>query len=242
MSDIIKLMFRKLKSPRIQFVLALLVSSLVSIGLFLYGAWRNHDLSYNYLIWNLMLAWLPLLFAARLMVVLKHKLWSSWEAMTLSLLWLVFLPNSFYMISDFIHIREVPRVDVLYDAIMFSSFIYTGVIIGFTSLILIHLQFKRRLGSRLAAAWVAFTLLVCSIGVYIGRDLRWNSWDILTNPGALLVDISDRLQHPAAYPKMLLTIATFFILLTSMYNLIWRGSKMLLHIGMTAAKLTSQSK
>jgi len=215
------------RTPRAQFIAALGVSTLVSVGLFSYGAWRNHSLEFSYLIWNLFLAWLPLILAVRLVKVLSDKLWSSWEAMGTSLLWLVFLPNSFYMISDFIHLREVLRVDALYDTLMFTSFIYTGVTLGFSSLYLIHTQLIKRLSVRTAGAWIAATLFVCSAAVYVGRDLRWNSWDLLTNPGGLLFDVSDRLQHPAAYPQMLTTVITFFILLASMYGLLWRGARLL---------------
>ncbi len=213
--------------PRTQFIIALVVSTLVSVGLFGYGAWRNHSLEYDYLSWNLLLAWLPLIFSVRLVLILQRKLWSSWEAMMMSFLWLVFLPNSFYMISDFIHLQDVRTVDILYDAVMFTSFIYTGVVLGFSSLYLIHLQFKRRLSSPVASAWIAFTLLVCSAAIYVGRDLRWNSWDIVTNPGGLLFDISDRLLHPSEYPQMLVTIISFFVLLLSMYGLLWRGARLL---------------
>lgn len=215
------------RPTRNQFVLALAVSTLVSVGLFSYGAWRNHSLAYGYLVWNLSLAWLPLIFAVRLVTLLRHKLWSSWEALAVSLLWLVFLPNSFYMISDFIHLQDVQRVDVLYDTLMFTSFIYTGVVLGFSSLYLVHLQLRRRLSARAAAGWVAITLFVCSTAVYAGRDLRWNSWDVLTNPGGILFDLSDRLQHLTAYPQMLVAIISFFVLLSSMYGLLWSGSRLL---------------
>jgi uncharacterized membrane protein len=208
-------------------MMALGVSTLVSIGLFIYGAWRNHSLAYDYLSWNLLLAWLPLLFAVRLVQVLRHKGWSSWECLGWSTLWLVFLPNSFYLISDFIHLQDVQRVDVLYDAVMFTSFIYTGVVLGFSSLYLIHLQLRRRLQPRIAAGWVTAALVVCSVSMYVGRDLRWNSWDILTNPGGLLVDLSDRLIHPSAYPQMLITIIAFSVLLASMYGLLWQGARLL---------------
>ncbi len=215
------------RSPGIQFMLALVAASLVSVGLFAYGAWRNHSSDFNYLVWNLFLAWLPLLFAVRLVTLLRRKLWSSWEALGYSVLWLIFLPNSFYMISDFIHLLDVQRVNVLYDAVMFTSFIYTGVILGFSSLYLVHLQLKRRLESQAATLAVVLTLLVCCFAVYIGRDLRWNSWDVLTNPGGLLFDLSDRLQHPASYPRMVLTVTSFFVLLASMYGLMWRGARLL---------------
>lgn len=215
------------RSPSTQFIAALLAASAVSLGLFAYGAWRNHSTEFSYLVWNLFLAWLPFLLAARLATRLLHKPWSSWETLAYSVLWLLFLPNSFYMISDFIHLLDVRRVDVLYDAVMFTSFIYTGVVLGFSSLYLVHMQLRRRLTGRAAAGLVSITLFICCLAVYIGRDLRWNSWDILTNPGGLLFDLSDRLAHPAAYPRMLLTVGSFFVLLASMYGLIWRGARLL---------------
>lgn len=205
-------------------MLALGSSTLVSLGFFGYGAFQNRNFELSYLVWNLFLAWLPLLFAIRLTRVLMDKLWSSWEALTLSVVWLVFLPNSFYMISDFIHLQDVTRVNLLYDALMFASFIYSGVVVGFSSLYLVHVQLCRRLGQRTAALLMAATLLVCSFAIYFGRDLRWNSWDVLTNPAGLLFDLSDRLIHPAAYPVMFMTVVSFFVLLVSMYNVAWRGS------------------
>jgi uncharacterized membrane protein len=211
------------RSNRTQFVAALGFATFVSIGLFAYNAWHDRDLSYSYLIWDLFLAWLPLLFAVKLMSVLRYKLWSSWEGLAWSVLWLVFLPNSFYMISDFIHLQDVPRSQVLYFVIMFTSFIYTAVVLGFSSLYLLHLRLRFRFPNRVANSLVLLILFVCSIGIYIGRDLRWNSWNVLTNPGGLLFDVSDRLQHPHAYPQMITTIVTFFILLVSMYGLLWRG-------------------
>jgi uncharacterized membrane protein len=221
----------KWRSARTQYFLTLVGATIVSIGFFAYGAWRNHSAAYNYLIWNLFLAWLPLLFAVRLVDVLKRKLWSSWEGLGLSVLWLLFLPNSFYMISDFIHLQGVQRVDLLYDAVMFTSFIYTGVVLGFSSLYLVHGQLKRRLPGRTAGVWVAATLLICSSAVYVGRDLRWNSWDIFTNPGGLLFDISDRLQHPSAYPQMLVTVISFSVLLISMYCLAWYSVRLISRTG-----------
>jgi uncharacterized membrane protein len=215
------------RSPRSQFIIALAVSSLVSFGLFAYGAWRNHSTEFNYLMWNLFLAWLPLVFSVFIVRLHRQKRWSSWGGIGLTLVWLVLLPNSFYMISDFIHLQEVRRVDILYDTLMCTSFIATGVVLGFSSLYLIHLQLRRRLSRRLAGVWIAGILLVCSSAIYFGRDLRWNSWDILTNPGGVLFDISDRLQHPATYPQMLLIVGTFFILLITMYGLLWRGAKLL---------------
>lgn len=200
---------------------ALLTSSLVSIGLYLYGAIRNSSYDFSYLPGNLLLAWIPLLAAAALRVLLKREIWSAWRPLAASVIWLLFLPNTFYMISDFIHLHEVQRVDLLFDAVMFTSFIYTSVAIGFASLWLVHEELEKRLKSK-AYYGIGTVLLLCSFGIYIGRDLRWNSWDILTNPGGLLFDISDRLLHAASYPQMFVTVLSFFALLASMYYLVWQ--------------------
>lgn len=210
-----------------QFIVMLGVSTLVSVGFFLYGAWRNGSFQFGYMLWNLFLAWLPLLFAIWLVQVLRERLWSSWYALGVSLLWLIFLPNSFYLITDFIHLGTASRIDLLYDAVMLTSFIYTGVILGFSSLYLVHLELLKRLPRRHVLGWVGAILLMCSAAMYVGRDLRWNSWDILVNPAGLLFDVSDRLLHPSAYPQMLVTIVSFFVLLSSMYALIWSGIKLL---------------
>jgi uncharacterized membrane protein len=167
------------QSSRKQFLLALLISSAVSEALFAYSVIQNHNLDFDYLSWNLVLAWLPLIFAIRLSLVLRHKLWSSWEALGLSLLWVIFLPNSFYMISDFIHIQDVSQANLDYDVLLLSSFVYTGVTIGFCSLFLVHLHLKRRFSPKVSALWIAVTLFICSIGIFFGRNLRWNSWDVL---------------------------------------------------------------
>lgn len=208
-------------------MLALVVASLVSLGLYVGGAWRNHSFDYGFFPWNLVLAWLPLLFAIRLNHVLGYKRWSSWEGLGWSVLWLVFLPNSFYIISDLIHLQEVSRVDVMYDIAMFTSFIFTGAALGFSSLYLLHSHLRRRLRAVEAAGWIGATLLLSSLAIYIGRDLRWNSWDLVTNPAGLLFDMSSRIMNPAAYPQMFITTLSFFVLLSTVYAILWAAARVL---------------
>ena len=212
------------RTPRRKFILALILSSLVAEALFSFGAVKYHSLDFDYLSWNLLLAWVPLLLSIRLTVVLRRKLWSSWEALGLSLLWLVFLPNSFYMISDYIHLKDVSQTSVLYYALTLTAFIYTGAALGFSSLFIVHLHLERRLKYRAAGWWSAIILFICSVAVYFGRDLRWNSWDVLTNPGGLLFDISDRLQHLGQYSQMLIDVGALFILLWALYYVAWRAT------------------
>lgn len=201
----------------------LLLSSLVSVGLFVGGVLRNNNDAYSYMVWNLLLAWVPLLLIAWLLRTLVHKRWSSWQGIVLSLLWLVFLPNSFYMVSDYIHLADAPRVDILYDAVMLTSFVLNGLILGYLSLYLVHVELQRRLTTRGAQVLVTAILLMCSFAIYLGRDLRWNTWDVFLNPAGILFDVSDRFLHPSSYPDMFVTVGVFFVLLTTFYYVIWRG-------------------
>lgn len=212
--------------PRRQFVQALLLAMVISVGLYVYGYFK-YDLEFEYLIWNLFLAAIPLALALRLVHVLRSKRWSDWGPIGWTLAWLLFLPNSFYMISDFIHLREVPESSILYVAVLFASFIYLGVFLGFCSLTLIHHELRRRLSGRAAAAWVTTILLCCSFAIYIGRDLRWNSWDVVFSPAGLLFDISDRLLRPDDYPMMFVTVISFFALLGGLYAVVWAAAKLL---------------
>jgi uncharacterized membrane protein len=213
------------QTPRTQFILALLLTSLVSVALYIYSVWRDRSLDNDYLVVNLVLAWLPTVFGIRLITVLRRKLWSSWEALGLSLLWIIFLPNSFYMVSDYIHLQDVSQNDVLYDTIMFSSFIVTALLLGYASLYLIHLELRKRFTNRVAVSWIAISVFISSVAIYVGRDLRLDSWNVFTNPGGLLFDVSERLLHPATYPEMFLTIVSFFVFIMTLYNLLWHGAR-----------------
>jgi uncharacterized membrane protein len=218
---------RKVLRPRTQFLLALLLATVITLGLFVARALRNGSWEYNYLVWNLFLAWLPLLFAVRLVGVLRHKLWSSWEALVYSILWLLFLPNSFYIVTDVIHLARLPAVDLLQDAVMITAFVYLGLTIGFSSLYLVHLEFKRRFTAWQSAAWVGLILLAASTAMYTGRDLRRNSWEIFTNPGGLLFDFSDRLLNPSGWGDIAVTVFGFFALLGGMYTVLWCGARLI---------------
>lgn len=201
-------------------------SSLVSVGLFLLDAWKNHSYEFSYLIWNLTLAWVSLLATLWLEGVLLRRLWSSWYAMFVTAVWLVFLPNTFYMISDFIHIQTLGQTDVLYGVVMFTSFIINGVMLGFLSLFIVHQELLKRLRSRQAGGLIALVVLICSFAIYIGRELRWNTWDLITNPASVLIDVSDRVLNPREHPQALTTTTSFFVLLMSLYAVFWYSTRL----------------
>jgi uncharacterized membrane protein len=213
---------RRPLSPRERVAASLAGMTVVSVVLYAAGAVANRSLQFDYLIWNLFLAWLPLLLTIWLLRSLRTHLWSSSGPLLLTLLWLILLPNSFYMISDFVHIQDVARHNLLYDIVMFTSFIFTAIMLGFSSLYMVHAELRKRVRSQTSWILVGIILFLCSFAIYLGRNLRWNSWDVLVNPAGILFDVSDHIIHPLSSGVLFTTTASFFILLGSLYIVGWQ--------------------
>jgi uncharacterized membrane protein len=146
--------------------------------------------------------------------------------MLLSFVWLAFLPNSFYMISDFIHLSEITTpAQLLFSAVMFMAFIATGTLLGVSSVYMVHRELDRRVRARTAYGIIAAILFVCSIAIYIGRDLRWNTWDLLVDPAGMLFDVSMRLIHPVNYGSIVAVAMPFFVLLAALYAFGWQAGR-----------------
>lgn len=208
-------------SPGRVYLASLLGLSTVSIGFYVVGALQSHSMREWYLIWNLFLAWVPLVLALWLLKIIRRNPWSSWSAIGVSLAWLVFLPNSFYIVSDLIHLSDMPHPFLLFDTLMFSMFIITGLLLGITSLYLVHEQLSRRLSRAQTSVAINVIILLCSFAIYLGRDLRWNSWDVLISPAGILFDVSERILHPLAHPLVFSVTAMFFVFLSSLYWTAW---------------------
>jgi uncharacterized membrane protein len=132
----------------------------------------------------------------------------------LLVLWLLFFPNAPYMLTDFIHLGERPTAPLWYDGLMLSSFAWTALLVGFLSLYLVQLAVRRVAG--VAWSWfvVAGALLLASFGVYLGRFVRFNSWDALIRPGRVAQVIGTQVENPLQHPRMiavLLVLATFLL-------------------------------
>lgn len=199
----------------------LAVSSLSSVFLYLTGVVLYQDTWFWFLNWNLALAWLPLLFGWLLIRHVRQHSWLSWQGVLYSLLWLGFLPNSFYIASDFIHLRHATSATALYYAVLILSFCMSGFLLGYTSLYQIHRQLLKHLKTRQAHAVIGLVLLLCSFAIYLGRYLRWNTWDVLVNPAGILFDVSDRLINPSANGQLFRITMLFFVALGTVYYVLW---------------------
>ncbi len=145
-----------------------------------------------FLIWNLLLAWLPFLLAELAFHGPKRPLF----LLPTAFLWLIFLPNAFYIVTDLIHLRPFPGVPLWYDAFLLFAFALAGVLLGSLSLQRMQALVTARFGAHLGWLFAIGVLALSSFGIYIGRFLRWNSWDIFTSPRLLLLDIGQHLLTP----------------------------------------------
>ena len=200
----------------------MLLASLAGAMLFGIRIIAYHSLDYWYLNWNLLLAWLPLLFAWGLTEYTRSHPWVSWKGAVLSLLWIGFLPNSFYLATDLVHLQYTSPSSILFDAILILLFTFTGFLLGFMSIYLVHSLLLRRLKENTAHWIIAGVLLLSSYAIYLGRFLRWNTWDVVTNPAGLIFDISDPLINPKAHHEAFSTTLLLFVFVGLLYVVIWQ--------------------
>ena len=150
---------------------------------------------------ELLLAWVP--YAASLWADRLHlrKAAQPWRLLPAAGLWLAFLPNAPYLVTDFMHIRARPDMPWLfwYDIMMMAIFAWTGCILGAVSLGIMQRIVGDYLGRAASWLFVLLTAALCGVGIYLGRFERWNSWDFLLNPRALAHDLIGPLLDPTAY-------------------------------------------
>ncbi len=213
----------------IRLIAALTLSSSVSIGLLIIRVLASDSTRYIFLPWNLVLAAIPLLLSWWLVLRVSSKGWLTWQQVLLTIVWLSFLPNSFYLVSDFIHLRETYEVNLVFDVVMLMSFALNGLIFGFMSIYMVHRALLDRIRPRQAYILITLIILACSFAAYLGRYTRWNSWDIVLRPAGLLFDVSDRFINPGAHQQTYLTTLIFFALLMSTYIVVFEIARLIRH-------------
>lgn len=126
------------------------------------------------------------------------------------------------MITDYTHLFDTPRADYNFDALMFTMIIMTSVAIGLFSLVLVHHQLRERIPAVSADRTIAAILFLCGVAIYVGRELRWNTWDLLFNPAGLLFDLSEIVLRPWEQTRLLTISLAYFAGLGLVYFSTWR--------------------
>jgi uncharacterized membrane protein len=175
---------------------ALVLLSLFSVALIGVRYLYSSEPLFGGLIWNLFLAWIP--FGLAILIYDRHRAGTRpLYLLPVAVLWLLFLPNAPYIVTDFKHLVPSPVVPLWVDIVVITAPAWTGMLLGFLSLYLVQSVVRDLAGARLAWAAAVAVLGLASFGIYLGRVLRWNSWDVLTHP-RLLSDLDVVLVDPRA--------------------------------------------
>jgi len=174
-----------------------------------------------HLVWNLFLAWLPLWLALGL------EWWSQSErprpitGVGLGASWLLFFPNAPYLLTDLVHVGAKGRPHYWVDLVLILVFALAGLVLGFVSLFIVQRLVARRFGWAAGWGFVSIIALLCGFGVYAGRFLRWNSWDVIASPWSLVVDGTRWVGGMPAQPHSFLLPVLFGVLTFLAYVMLY---------------------
>ena len=161
--------------------------------------WYAHDLMFRFLVWNLFLALVPALAAAAM--VHADRRGARVFAVAWAVVWLLFLPNAPYLITDLVHLKPRPPVPYWFDILLFTTFAGAGILAAFSSFHDVQHVVARRFGRNASWAVLALAAFAAGFGIYLGRVERLNSWDVFTRPEDLLPVVTERLFAPWREPR-----------------------------------------
>lgn len=203
-----------------QLGLLLLLSSGCCVALILFRMWRTNSITYVFLLWNLALAWVPML-AAALIAWAEAKQWASPVGkVLLCLIWFFFFPNAPYIVTDFLHLTPRFGVPVWYDLMVIAFCTWSGMALALSSLFLVQWCVQRRFGRLWGWLLVAFVLPSASFGIFIGRFLDWNSWDLVAQPRRLFQDLVALWTVPRYETSAMAISVLLTVLLGLMYGMV----------------------
>ena len=184
--------------PRLTLVFILAASVALSLLLVLGRVALSGKYFFVFMIWNLLLAIIP--FAISTLLSTARGAVPARILLPAGVVWLLFFPNAPYILTDFYHLDARPGVPLWYDLILIASCAWNGLMLAYASLSDMQRLVQQRLGFAAGWGFATVALLLSGFGIYLGRYLRFNSWNILTNPLTLFFDIMNRILHPFTFP------------------------------------------
>lgn len=155
----------------------------------------TQTIEYIFLPWNLFLAFIPYWITWWMtgnVAIIENKI----KFVLALAVWLLFIPNSFYIITDLFHLTHIDTAPMWFDLLLIFSFAWNGIVAGIISLRRVELVVGLAKGQRFAFFLVLSVMWLSAFGIYIGRFLRFNSWDVVAAPFSLLAEIIDMVIHP----------------------------------------------
>lgn len=200
-----------------KFLAVLVMSSVLSISLSFFRMYKTDTIIYGFLVWNLFLAWIPFVVSS-ILVKLEDKFNSKVFNFSMFFIWLLFFPNSPYILTDIIHLVDIrDHVPIWYDLMLILSFAWSGLLVGLVSLSQIHKILNKKMKSFNSWLIIFLSIFLCSFGVYLGRYQRWNSWDLFTQPLTLVKGMILNMFEPAAGMTSVGVTGLFTIFITISY-------------------------
>lgn len=154
---------------------------------------KTEYFSFVFMFWNLFLAFVPYLLSSYLF---KKEDTSTFKLLALSALWVLFLPNAPYMLTDLFHLHQRTYLPIWYDLVLILSFALTGLYLFYLSINQMVRVVKARLPKLHKPFFLVVLFIAVSYGVYIGRFLRVNSWDVLNPVGLARTCLSPLFHLP----------------------------------------------
>ena len=205
-------------SRQLGVVASLVLLTMLCVSLLVLRVAHSNHSTYAWLWWNIFLAWLPLGFAlVAYNVSWRHSRLSWFLVFICAVVWLAFFPNAPYLVTDIIHLQHRPDAPFWFDLILFVAIAWTGCFLGLVSLFLMQEIVRRAAGSMVSWIFALAALGLSGFGIYLGRFLRWNSWDVFFAPTPILGSLLEGIRHPAAHSQTFVFSIVFAAFFTSMY-------------------------
>ncbi len=183
-----------------------LIITLIGIRFYYTGC-----ITFIFLLWNIFLAWLP--FTLSRQINSRHPL--SWRNYVLLTLWLLFLPNAPYIITDLMHIKHIKDMPIYFDLILILTTALQGLVYFYVSIYIVKNRMICHMSKTVNNIFIPAVFILSGWGIYLGRYSRYNSWDIVTKPNRILNDLFQSIIHPidnADQWKVCLFFTLFFII------------------------------
>jgi len=183
---------------RLRMNVLMLFSCLFSLILVIYRVHSTGSITYVFLIWNLILALIP--FGITSLITSNSSIEKSKIGFWLLFIcWFVFIPNAPYIITDLFHLRFTHSFPIWFDLLLILSFAWNGLILCYLSIAEMQEVIQRKFSPIYGWIMSLSLLLLSGFGIYLGRYLRWNSWDLLNNTEQVFFDISERVTSPTMH-------------------------------------------
>jgi len=205
--------------------LFLALNILFCILLLLLRVYITGDLFYGFLIWNLFLAAIPYFISS----TLSQTIWLKKQSLVLLVVlgvWLLFLPNAPYLITDLMHLRHAKSSLSWLDPFMLFAFAWNGLILGLLSMHQVYQILIAKWNPTVAKSVLFIVVFLCGFGIYLGRFQRWNSWELFSDPIILLKDCLHSFSNPMYRTRTLgitlgfgIFLWILFLTTTSFFNI-----------------------